>query len=67
MKFVIHVLVNEMYLYLPKKIIMKLEEQLQGLGVIYQTLTDMGFEIHDHFSLKIITNLFTFCYLIYDC
>jgi len=46
---------------------MKLEEQLFGIGAIYQTLTDMGFERHDNFSLKIITNLFNYYYLIYDC
>jgi len=47
---------------------MKLEEQSLGLGAVYQSLTDIRFKRHDHFFLlKIITNLFTFCYLCYDC
>jgi len=47
---------------------MKLEEQLLGLGAVYQTLTEIWFKRHGHFFLlKIVTNLFTFFYLCYDC
>jgi len=43
---------------------MKLEEQL--LGAHLPNIDEYRIR-HDHFFWKIITNLFIFCYLCYDC